>query len=116
MTLSRKSTIILQFTLIICISAIIAGLAGGLTSRVTKWSDEVEGDRRGVIGNRTVLEQIQMESMGAGSRRREVEMEAAMEKKFESGEGSEMGSGRMAHDRCRRRERRRVVGGRRYEL
>ena len=61
MALSRRSSIILQFTLIICISAIIAGLAGGLTSKVSKWSAEVEGKEE-AMGNVTMrMEEKQFE-------------------------------------------------------
>ncbi|KAH6721736.1 hypothetical protein BKA61DRAFT_591255 [Leptodontidium sp. MPI-SDFR-AT-0119] len=100
MTLSRKSTIILQFALIICISAIIAGLAGGLTSRVSKWSAEVKQDSK-TLGNATIM-------VEDGNLRLERDGRGTMEH-----DGGFEGVGR---ERCRRRERRRIVSGRRYEL
>ena len=104
MALSRRSTIILQFTLIICISAIIAGLAGGLTSKVSKWSAEVEGKEEAVVNVTMRME----ENYKRAWRDERMQMEQGREH-----EGGFEGVG---HERCRRRERRRVVGGRRFEL
>ncbi|PVH69263.1 hypothetical protein DL98DRAFT_522291 [Cadophora sp. DSE1049] len=103
MALSRKSARILQFTLIICISAIIAGLAGGLTSRISKRSTEVEGKEE-TMRNATIRMEENVEIKWSDSR--DMGQEPMHEGGFEG----------VGHERCRRRERRRVVGGRRYEL
>jgi len=102
MALSRRSSIILQFTLIICISAIIAGLAGGLTSKVSKWSAEVEGKEE-AMGNVTMRMEENAKRMWRDDCR---------DRHHEHGCGFDG----VGHERCRRRERRRAACGRRYEL
>lgn len=98
MGLSRKASIILQFALIICISAIIAGLCGGLTSKVSKWRSsgtaaEVVPSANGMVGVDGTMEMNSTLTMRG------------------------MGDMRILRDeRTRRRERRRMAGGRSFEL
>lgn len=104
MSLSRRSTIILQLTLIICISAIIAGLAGGLTDRVSKRSAEV-------VGKEKLMENVTLRMEEKNDWLWRHYMEGMKQKPMHEG-----GFEGVGLERCRRKERRRIVGGRKYEL
>ncbi|EKD19392.1 hypothetical protein MBM_02629 [Drepanopeziza brunnea f. sp. 'multigermtubi' MB_m1] len=60
MAISRKWKIVLQFALIISISASTAGLAGGLTNKVSRWGSSTKMkdkiDTGGHLRNETVVE------------------------------------------------------------
>jgi hypothetical protein len=58
MAISRRTWgIVVQFTLIIVICATISGIVGGVTSKVSKWTNSAAAVQPGVNSTMTVIPQ-----------------------------------------------------------